>query len=80
MEHVKLQLNEIGAVGPEMGNGQSHLDSAILGAVDQRWAAQLGSFNFEFKYRPAQNADALSRRPWPSPQEGASLFPATSLP
>lgn len=38
-----------------------------LKAVEQRWAAELASFNFKIKYRPGkhnQNADALSRREW----------------
>uniref|UniRef100_A0A3B5PZG8 Gypsy retrotransposon integrase-like protein 1 n=1 Tax=Xiphophorus maculatus TaxID=8083 RepID=A0A3B5PZG8_XIPMA len=64
-------------------NPLSHLDSAKLGAVEQRWAAQLASFNFELKYRPAksnQNADALSRRPWPAPPEVTSLGSGTLVP
>lgn len=43
-----------------------YLKSAKLGAVEQRWAAQLGLFNFEIRYRPGssnKNADGLSRRP-----------------
>lgn len=57
-------------------NPLSHLDSAKLGAVEQYWPAQLASFNFELKYRPAksnQNADALSRLHWPSPLEVVSF-------
>lgn len=43
-----------------------HLYTAHLGATEQRWAAQLGNFNFELKYRPGtsnRNADVLSRLP-----------------
>ncbi|KAL7834382.1 hypothetical protein SRHO_G00286290 [Serrasalmus rhombeus] len=46
-------------------NPLSHLSSAKLGALEQRWAAQLASFDFEIKYRSGrhnQNADALSRQ------------------
>ena len=45
-------------------NPLSHLQSAKLGAVEQRWAAELALFNFKMKYRPGRangNADALSR-------------------
>lgn len=43
-----------------------HLDTAHLGATEQRWAAQLANFDFELKYRPGianHNADVLSRLP-----------------
>lgn len=46
-------------------NPLSYLQTAKLGAVEQRWASQLASFNFTIKYRPGksnQNADALSRQ------------------
>ncbi|KAL2076346.1 hypothetical protein ACEWY4_028049 [Coilia grayii] len=46
-------------------NPLSHLQTAKLGALEQRWASQLASFNFVIKYRPGrsnQNADALSRQ------------------
>ncbi|KAL7831377.1 hypothetical protein SRHO_G00308800 [Serrasalmus rhombeus] len=46
-------------------NPLSHLSSAKLGALEQRWAAQLASFDFEIKYRSGRhnrNADALSRQ------------------
>lgn len=44
----------------------AHLQSAKLGATEQRWVAQLASYNYTVKYRAGQentNADALSRRP-----------------
>lgn len=47
-------------------NPVAHLQSARLGAVEQRWVAQLASFDFEVKYRAGKenvNADALSRFP-----------------
>ena len=46
-------------------NPLSHLSAAKLGATEQRWAAQLATFDFELKYRSGrsnQNADALSRQ------------------
>ena len=45
-------------------NPVSHLQTAKLGAVEQRWAAELALFKFTIKYRPGRanrNADALSR-------------------
>lgn len=43
-----------------------HLETARLGAVEQRWVAQLANFRYTIKYRPGtqnRNADALSRLP-----------------
>ncbi|KAL7837443.1 hypothetical protein SRHO_G00271540 [Serrasalmus rhombeus] len=43
-----------------------HLETAKLGAVEQRWAAQLANYNYQIKYRPGRNhvnADVLSRLP-----------------
>ncbi|KAL0161382.1 hypothetical protein M9458_045107, partial [Cirrhinus mrigala] len=34
-------------------NPLSHLESAKLGATEQRWAAQVAVFDFEIRYRPA---------------------------
>lgn len=45
-------------------NPLSHLSSAKLGALEQRWAARLASFDFESRYSPGKSnttADALSR-------------------
>lgn len=46
-------------------NPLSHLSTANLGAVEQRWASELANFDFVIKYRPGKrngNADALSRQ------------------
>lgn len=46
-----------------------HLETAHLGAVEQRWMAQLANFKYTVKYRTGtqnRNADALSRLPSPS--------------
>lgn len=43
-----------------------HLQTAKLGAVEQRWVAQLANYNYQLRYRPGRentNADALSRLP-----------------
>lgn len=53
-----------------------HLDSARLGATEQRWVAQLANFQFTLKYRPGvanRNADALSRL-GPVPQSQANIL------
>uniref|UniRef100_A0A669DMH2 Gypsy retrotransposon integrase-like protein 1 n=1 Tax=Oreochromis niloticus TaxID=8128 RepID=A0A669DMH2_ORENI len=47
-------------------NPVAHLQTARLGTVEQRWVAQLASFDYEIKYRSGKsntNADALSRFP-----------------
>lgn len=47
-------------------NPVAHLQTACLGAVEQRWVAQLASFDYQIKYsagRENVNADALSRFP-----------------
>jgi len=46
-------------------NPLSYLDTAKLGAIEQRWVAQLASFTFDVKYRSGKanaNADSLSRK------------------
>lgn len=61
-------------------NPVAHLPSAKLGATEQRWVAQLASFDFEVKYRAGKdntNADALSRFPVATvPRVGARSPPA----
>jgi hypothetical protein len=47
-------------------NPLKYLQTAKLGAVEQRWASQLASFKFDIVYRSRKsnaNADALSRLP-----------------
>ncbi|XP_029920671.1 uncharacterized protein LOC115368614 [Myripristis murdjan] len=47
-------------------NPVAHLQTARLGAVEQRWVAQLAFFDYNIKYRSGKsnvNADALSRFP-----------------
>ncbi|XP_044197556.1 uncharacterized protein LOC122973849 [Thunnus albacares] len=51
--------------------------SARLGAVEQRWVAQLASFNFKVKYRAGRentNADALCQFPaaCPTPEQSSA--------
>ncbi|KAL8603295.1 hypothetical protein ACOMHN_017408 [Nucella lapillus] len=49
-------------------NPLSYLNTAKLGAVEQRWAAQLALFDFNIRYRSEKanvNADLLSRNPMP---------------
>lgn len=46
-------------------NPLSHLNTAKLGATEQRWAAQLAAFDFSIRYRSGRsnvNADSLSRQ------------------
>ena len=46
-------------------NPLSHLQTAKLGAVEQRWVSELARFDFEIVYRPGRQnaaADALSRQ------------------
>ncbi len=64
-------------------NPLSHLSSAKLGATEQRWAAQLASFDFEIRYRSGRsnaNADALSRRHPPEAQDMQAMVCGTLLP
>lgn len=62
-------------------NPLSYLQSAKLGAVEQRWASELAVFDFEIKYRPGpanRNADALSRQR--QSQSSVTLFPGVKVP
>nr|XP_057913595.1 uncharacterized protein LOC131107503 [Doryrhamphus excisus] len=64
-------------------NPLSHLSSAKLAATEQRWAAQLASFDFELKYRSGRsnrNADALSRQHLPAPPDVETMLPGTAMP
>ena len=47
-------------------NPLSHLQTARLGAIEQRWVSELARFDYVIEYRPGKlngNADALSRQP-----------------
>lgn len=54
-------------------NPLRYLGTANLGAVEQRWAAQLAEYDFEVCYKPGRqnaNADVLSRIPVSTEPEG----------
>ncbi|KAK7898384.1 hypothetical protein WMY93_019237 [Mugilogobius chulae] len=62
-------------------NPLSHLETAKLGATEQRWAAQLASFDFTLRYRSGRtntNAGALSRCPASESLERS--LPGTAIP
>ena len=65
-------------------NPHSYLQTAKLGAVEQRWASQLQLFDFDIKYRPGtmnRNAGALSRLPAPpAPTRMAEVAPGITIP
>lgn len=64
-------------------NPLHYLESAKLGAVEQRWISQLALFNYEIKYRPGaanRNADALSRLPLLSADQPAIVVPGITVP
>lgn len=55
-----------------------HLQTAKLGAVEQRWVAQLANFDYQIQYRPGRkhtNADVLSRLPEAQQTEGERELP-----
>lgn len=64
-------------------NPLSYLQSAKLGATEQRWAAQLADFDFTIKYRSGRsnrNADALSRQYVSGSKLVEHVLPGTSVP
>lgn len=64
-------------------NPLRYLESAKLGAVEQRWVSQLALFNYDIKYRPGaanRNADALSRLPLPSADQPVIALPGITVP
>ena len=57
-------------------NPLAHLQTAKLGAVEQRWESQLALFDYVIRYRPGKqngNADGLSRRPHESAQNDEDI-------
>lgn len=63
-------------------NPLSYLHTSKLGALEQRWAAQLAAFDFSIKYRSGRsnrNADALSRQ-YPAGPVLEAMIPGSSLP
>lgn len=65
-------------------NPLSHLNTAKLGATEQRWVAQLAAFDYTIRYRPGRcnsNADALSRQhPSSAAQVVEQRLPGTPIP
>lgn len=64
-------------------NPLSYLQSAKLGATEQRLAAQLAAFDFDIKYRSGRsnrNADALSRQYVAGSGVVKRFLPGTSVP
>lgn len=64
-------------------NPLSYLQSAKLGAMEHRWAAQLAVFDFNIKYRSGRsngNADALSRQYLTSSELARTALPGSSVP
>lgn len=63
-------------------NPLAHLETAKLGAVEQRWIAELAAFDFKVLYKPGrnnQNADALSRYPVDPPPRHIDEHVAVSM-
>lgn len=55
-----------------------HLRTAKLGAVEQRWVAQLANYDYQLQYQPGRehtNADVLSRLPAVGECSQMSPFP-----
>ena len=59
-------------------NPLAHFKTSNLGALEQRWAAQLGMFDFTVRYKPGREnrADALSRMPHSLPTSKSTSIPA----
>lgn len=64
-------------------NPLAHLKTAKLGAVEQRWAAQVACFDLEIRYRSGKSnqcADALSRYPSSVDTEGPIIHHSEGTP
>ena len=62
-------------------NPLAHLQTAKLGAVEQRWLAEMSVFQFKVAYKPGAsngNADALSRNPVDPPTSDADEVTAVT--
>ena len=58
-------------------NPLCHLDTAKLGAIEQRWASQLAAFNLEYKYRPgSKNGNADPPIMWEVPSSQTPMLPS----
>lgn len=63
-------------------NPVAHLQTARLGATEQKWIAQLAAFDYEVKYRSGRenaNADALSRFPVETPVADVAAVTGTDV-
>lgn len=61
-------------------NPLSHLSSVRRAATEQRWAAQLASFDFKIKDQSGKsNANALSRQHPSGLQDIAAMLPGTVM-
>ncbi|GFR86415.1 Pol polyprotein [Elysia marginata] len=64
-------------------NPLAHLETPKFGAVEQRWIAEIGPFDFTIHYKPGrnnQNADALSRNPvGPAPDTDEEYVAVTAI-
>ncbi|GFS19132.1 Pol polyprotein [Elysia marginata] len=63
-------------------NPLSHLKTAKLGALEQRWEGELAAFNFEVRYKSGKhniNADALSRYPTEPPEAETTWIPVSQI-
>lgn len=60
-------------------NALSYVDTAKLGAIEQRWVAELSAFDYSIRYHPGQvnKNDDLSRQPVTVP---SIALPGTALP
>ncbi|PIK37692.1 hypothetical protein BSL78_25478 [Apostichopus japonicus] len=65
VSYLGHEVSSEGVRADPNNNPLAHLNSAKLGATEQRWVGALASFDFEIRYKPGcrnQAADGLSRR------------------
>ncbi|KAJ8014436.1 hypothetical protein DPEC_G00040200 [Dallia pectoralis] len=77
-KEVKDHITMLHKKGVIQASSSSYASPVVLvpklGAIEQRWVAQLAVFDFEVKYRPGRcnaAADALSRQPFAGEPEAA---------